>query len=74
MPILKELINLNWLSLIKPYVYSENQQNVDNFAFKSANATSISFPILYICVLDKKYIFRVNFYERRNQEEQLFGG
>gem|GEM_PF-6629972 len=32
----------------------------------------ISFPFLYICVLDKKYIFRVNLYERRNQKEQLF--
>ena len=29
----KELINLNWLSLIKPYVYSENQQNVDNIKY-----------------------------------------
>jgi hypothetical protein len=29
----KELIDLNWLSLIKPYVYSENKQNVDNIKY-----------------------------------------
>jgi hypothetical protein len=29
----KELINLNWLSLIKPYIYSENKENVDNINY-----------------------------------------
>jgi superfamily II DNA or RNA helicase len=29
----KELINLNWLSSIKPYVYSENKENVDNIKY-----------------------------------------
>ena len=29
----KELINLNWLSKIKPYVYSENKKNVDNINY-----------------------------------------
>ena len=29
----KELINLNWLSGIKPYVYSENIKNVDNISY-----------------------------------------
>jgi hypothetical protein len=29
----KELIDLNWLSKIKPYVYSENKKNVDNINY-----------------------------------------
>lgn len=29
----RELINLNWLSEIKPYVYSENKENVDNINY-----------------------------------------
>jgi len=29
----KELIYLNWLSRIKPYVYSENKKNVDNINY-----------------------------------------
>jgi len=29
----KELINLNWLSKIKPYVYSENKKNVNNINY-----------------------------------------
>ena len=29
----KELINLNWLSKIKPYIYSENINNVDNINY-----------------------------------------
>jgi hypothetical protein len=29
----KELIDLNWLSRIKPYVYSENKKNVDNINY-----------------------------------------
>jgi hypothetical protein len=29
----KELINLNWLSLIKPYIYSENIKYVDNINY-----------------------------------------
>ena len=29
----KELIDLNWLSGIKPYVYSENKKNVDNINY-----------------------------------------
>ncbi len=29
----KELIDLNWLALIKPYVYSENKQNIDNIKY-----------------------------------------
>ena len=29
----KELIDLNWLSGIRPYVYSENKQNVDNINY-----------------------------------------
>lgn len=29
----KDLIHLNWLSGIKPYVYSENAQNVDNIKY-----------------------------------------
>ena len=29
----KELIDLNWLSRIKPYVYSENIKNVDNISY-----------------------------------------
>jgi hypothetical protein len=29
----KELIDLNWLSGIKPYVYSENKQNVDSINY-----------------------------------------
>ena len=29
----KELIDLNWLSNIKPYVYSENKKNIDNIHY-----------------------------------------
>ena len=29
----KELINLNWLSRITPYIYSENKTNVDNIKY-----------------------------------------
>jgi hypothetical protein len=29
----KELIDLNWLSKIKPYIYSENKKNVDNINY-----------------------------------------
>jgi hypothetical protein len=29
----KELIDLNWLSPIKPYVYSENKKNIDNIKY-----------------------------------------
>ena len=29
----KELIDLNWLSRIKPYIYSENIKNVDNINY-----------------------------------------
>ena len=39
----------------------DNQHNVNNFTAFANVLTSKSFPILYICVLDKTYILQNKF-------------
>ena len=56
----KELINLNWLSKIKPYVYSENKKNVDNINYIISD------------FIEKKRNFGFSFHNKQKNAFNLF--
>jgi len=56
----KELINLNWLSKIKPYVYSENKKNVDNINYIISDFN------------EKKRTFGFSFHNKQKNAFNLF--
>jgi superfamily II DNA or RNA helicase len=57
---IKELIDLNWLSGIKPYVYSEDIQNVDNIKYIISDFN------------DKKRKFGFSFHNKQQNAFNLF--
>ena len=56
----KELIDLNWLSKIKPYVYSENKKNVDNINYIISDFN------------EKKRTFGFSFHNKQKNAFNLF--
>ena len=56
----KELIDLNWLSGIKPYVYSENKKNVDNINYIISDFN------------EKKRTFGFSFHNKQKNAFNLF--